>query len=143
MAKRFSLIVLALSSPLMLLSFFWDHPITQWVFAILVMVYPVALMTLGAATRRSRLGPLKWVFASLGAVLVVSAAALLVYGRDSGRFWIGLPAPAAIMFYGLWLIPFVLVSAAYVWTFSTFSVAAEDLKRIRQLGHRHPPDGPR
>ncbi len=133
MAQRIALTLLAVSSPLILLTFVVGTPAGEWLFAVLAMIFPVALITLGAQ-RNGRLGSLAWIFGLLAVILVACAAVMLVWrGQILQAPWFGgLPLTTAVQVYGLFLSPLVLVSLAYAWTFDNQGLRQEDLDDLRR-----------
>ncbi len=133
MARRAALAFLACSSPAMLLIFVAGTPAGEVAFALLAVAFPVALIALGAQ-RRGSLGPLLWPLAVL--LLVLEAAIVAMLALRGGVLtapWLGgLPLATAIQFYGLFLLPLVLVSFAYAWTFERFGLRQEDLDELRR-----------
>ncbi|MCU0235317.1 MAG: hypothetical protein MUE90_14955, partial [Thermoanaerobaculales bacterium] len=87
-----------------------------------------------------RLGGLGPPLALLLVLLEASVAGmLLLRGRVADGPWIGgLPAAAALMVYGLWLAPLVVVALAYALCFDRAGLRTEDLdelaRRFREPG---------
>ncbi len=117
----------------MLLAFVAGTPAGEVLFALLAVAFPVALIALGAQ-RHGSLGPLVWPLATLLFILEVGFAAMLVLrGSIATAPWLGgLPLAAAVQFYGLFLLPLVLVSFAYAWTFERFGLRQKDLDELRR-----------
>jgi hypothetical protein len=111
----------------------------NWAPWLLVVGIPIALgaiMILGAARGREGVGPLKIPFAFVVMVLIIGfGAALALPATESplSKLWLGLPARAAIVIYGVGLLPIIVLPVAYAVTFETQTLAAEDLERIRAL----------
>ncbi len=133
MARRAALAFLACSSPAMLLIFAAGTPAGEVAFALLAVAFPVALIALGAQ-RRGSLGPLLWPLAALLVILEAAIVAMLALrGGVLTWPWLGgLPLATAVQFYGLFLLPLVLVSFAYAWTFERFGLRQEDLDELRR-----------
>jgi hypothetical protein len=134
MARRVSLLFLALASPVVLLSFLIPGPGAEALFAVLAMGYPVALIALAVA-RQGRLGPLG---VPLLVLLIIFegcvVAMLLLRGRVLDGPWFGgLPLAAAFQLYGLWLAPLLLVALIYALTFDRYELPEEELERLRAL----------
>jgi hypothetical protein len=127
------LLFLGVASPLVLVLFLVPGVVAEWVFAVLVMAYPVALIVVAVA-RRGALGPLG--LPLLGLLLFLQACAvgmLALRGRVLDGPWIGgLPAAAAIQLYGLFLGPLLLVALVYALTFDRFELRQEDLDRLEE-----------
>lgn len=115
---------------------------TQWgawcmVVGLATMV--VSLMVLGAArggggVRRLAI-PLAITFvaivAGFGAALVLPAE-----GSDA-RIVLGLPVRAALVLYGVGLVPLIVLPLAYARTFDDMTLREEDLARLRELAAAH------
>jgi hypothetical protein len=52
------------------------------------------------------------------------------------RLFLGLPAGAAIVVYGIGLLPLVILPVAYALTFSAMTLTDADLDRVRAAGAR-------
>jgi len=94
----------------------------------------VSVMVMGAARPGRTLGALGPVF---GAVFVLLAAAfalaLLLPPETAGSaLWLGLPRRAAILIYGIGLLPVVLLPVAYAATFDRVTLSDADLARFRE-----------
>jgi hypothetical protein len=131
--KRAALIFVAASSPLILLSFFLPEPAGPLAFTVLAVAFPVALIGLGAA-RNGRLGPLAAPLLVLLLLLEGCVVGMLVLrGKVLETPWLGgLPLPAAIQIYAMWLLPLGLIALAYALTFDRFSLTEADLRRLRR-----------
>ena len=111
-----------------------------WLLAVAIPVALGAIMILGAARGRMGIGPLKYPFAFVVAVLAVGfCAALALPATESplSKLWLGLPARAAIVIYGIGLLPIVVLPVAYALTFETQTLSAEDVERVRELGREN------
>ena len=132
-AKELALIILTLSSPILLVTFFFDGELAQVVFCFLVMTFPLALMVLGAS-RNGQIGSLKWALAVLWIVLETSVLSILALGLSGRDLWIGaVPLATAVMLCGIWLTPLVLVALAYAWTFSRSGLSPKELEKVRRF----------
>jgi len=108
-----------------------------WLLALGIPLALGAIMILGATRGRRGIGPLGIPFAFVVATLMVGfAAALALPATESAlsRLWLGLPARAAIVIYGIGLLPIVVLPIAYALTFETQTLSAEDVERVRELG---------
>lgn len=134
MARRLSLVFLAVASPLTLLLFAAPWTGAETVFTVLVMAYPVALIAF-AVSRNGRLGPLAIPLLLLLILLEACAVGMLALrGHVPTAPWIGgLPLAAAIQLCGVWLAPLLLVALAYALTFDRYELRQEDLDRLRRL----------
>ena len=95
-----------------------------------------AIMVLGAARGRAGIGSLKIPFAFVVVVLALGFCAALALPATEGplsTLWLGLPARAAIVIYGIGLLPIFVLPVAYAITFETQTLRAEDVERVRAL----------
>jgi hypothetical protein len=92
-------------------------------------------MMLGATRGRSGIGQLKIPFVFVFIVLAVGfGAALAIPAEDpASSLWLGLPLRAAIVIYGIGLLPIIVLPVAYALTFETQTLSAADLERVRAL----------
>jgi hypothetical protein len=107
-----------------------------WLLALGIPVSIGAIMILGAARGRRGIGPLKIPFVFVVVTLAVGFGAALhlppAESADS-TLWLGLPARAAIVIYGIGLFPIILLPVAYALTFESQTLSAEDLEQVRAL----------
>jgi hypothetical protein len=111
-----------------------------WLLALGIPVAVGAIMILGAARGARGVGPLKFPFLFVVAILAVGfCAALALPASESplSRLWLGLPARAAVVIYGVGLLPIVVLPIAYALTFKTQTLSAEDVERVRELGRAY------
>jgi hypothetical protein len=97
-------------------------------------------MILGAARGRMGIGPLKYPFAFVVAVLAIGFCAALALPATEGplsKLWLGLPARAAIVIYGIGLLPIIVLPVAYALTFKTQTLTADDVERVRELAREY------
>ncbi len=114
-----------------------------WLLALGIPLSVGAIMILGAARGERGIGTLKIPFIFVIAVLALGfCAALAMPPTESAtsRLWLGLPARAAIIIYGIGLLPIVVLPVAYALTFKTQTLTAEDVERVRALGERYRAD---
>ena len=86
------------------------------------------------------IGPLKYPFAFVVAVLAIGFCAALAIPATEGpvsKLWLGLPARAAIVIYGIGLLPIIVLPVAYALTFDTQTLNAEDVARVRELAREN------
>ena len=89
-----------------------------------------AMMAIGAA-HNGRLGVL---WAPILLVITIVAGGLLLAWSAPGvgePLWLGLPRRAAIVLYGVGLLPMFVLPMAYALTFDRITLRAEDLARVR------------
>lgn len=104
-----------------------------WCLAMGTAVCMVAMMALGVARDGRGLGRLRLPFALT--LLVVAggfALALLLPPEGPGAaLWLGLPRRAAIVMYGIGLLPLFILPFAYASTFDEMTLSEDDLARVR------------
>ena len=111
-----------------------------WLLALGIPMALGAIMILGAARGRMGIGPLKYPFAFVVAVLAIGFCAALAIPATEGplsKLWLGLPARAAIVIYGIGLLPIIVLPVAYALTFEAQTLNAEDVERVRELGREY------
>ena len=101
-----------------------------------IAVLMVALMILGAVRGDGGVGRLAWAFVFTFVVLVGAFwLALALPPEAAGApLWLGLPRRAAIVLYGVGLLPIFVLPFAYALTFDDRTLREEDLERVRELG---------
>jgi hypothetical protein len=107
-----------------------------WLLALGIPVALGAIMILGAVRGSRGIGPLKFPFAFVVLVLAIGFVAALALPATEGplsKLWLGLPARAAIVIYGVGLLPIIVLPVAYALTFETLTLSAEDLERVRAI----------
>lgn len=99
----------------------------------------VALMALGATRRRGRIGRLAIPFAFTFLVIVGCFGSALALPADgaSARLILGLPVRAALVIYGVGLLPMLVLPLAYALTFDALTLSESDLAQVRALGAQH------
>jgi hypothetical protein len=111
-----------------------------WLLALGIPVALGAIMILGAARGRMGIGPLKYPFAFVVATLMVGFGAALALPATEGplsNLWLGLPARAAIVIYGIGLLPIIVLPVAYALTFESQTLNAEDVERVRTVAREN------
>jgi O-antigen/teichoic acid export membrane protein len=104
-----------------------------WLMAVALPVTMVALMMLGVVRADRRLGRLRAPIAVvLGLVTggFLLALALPAEGPDTA-LWLGLPPRAAVILYGVGLLPLFILPLAYALTFEALTLSEADLARVR------------
>jgi hypothetical protein len=66
-----------------------------------------------------------------------AALALPATEGPLSRLWLGLPARAAMVIYGIGLLPIFVLPIAYALTFETQTLNADDLERVRKLAREN------
>ncbi len=100
----------------------------------------VSLMTLGAVRTGEKLGVLAFAFVFVFAVLMIGfTLALLLPAGDNAatRLFLGLPPRAAIVVYGIGLLPVFVLPLIYAATFEERTLSEQDLERIKAAAAAH------
>jgi hypothetical protein len=108
-----------------------------WAMAIGIAASCVGLMALGAARPGRRLGVLMVPLSFAFVVLVVGFGLALALPDGEGvasPLWAGLPVRAAIILYGIGILPMLVLPLSYALTFRQMTLTAEDVERIRAAG---------
>ena len=109
-----------------------------WCFALGVPGAIVGVMVLGAARgKRGGVGRLIVPMTFVGLALASGfglALGLPADEAESARLIFGLPVRAAIILYGIGLMPIVVLPIAYAMTFETQTLNADDIERVRRAG---------
>ena len=111
-------------------------PWAPWLLALGIPLAIGAIMILGATRGRRGIGPLRMPFAFVVLTLAVgfcAALALPASETPGSDLWLGLPARAAIVIYGVGLLPTIILPIAYALTFESQTLTAEDIERVRAL----------
>jgi hypothetical protein len=111
-----------------------------WLLALGIPISLGAIMILGAARGQKGIGLLKLPFLFVVAVLAIGfCAALVLPATESplAKLWLGLPARAAVVIYGVGLLPIIVLPVAYALTFDTQILSAEDVERVRAMGEKN------
>jgi hypothetical protein len=107
-----------------------------WLLAIGIPAALGGIMALGAARGSAGIGKLKFPFAFVFVVLTAGFCLALGLPANEGvgsTLWLGLPARAAIVIYGIGLLPIVVLPVAYALTFDTQTLNQADIDRVREL----------
>jgi hypothetical protein len=109
-------------------------PWSAWLVVLGTSLALPAVILLGAE-RAGRIGVL-WIPIALCFVVLVAGfgAVLLMPPADPAdpTLWLGLPPRAAIVLYGIGLIPYLIVPVAYALTFESRTLSEADLDRVRE-----------
>jgi hypothetical protein len=144
--RRAALVVLFIGITAIALGYaaaFGSHGTPSWAPWLLALGIPAtlgAIMILGATRGGRGVGSLKIPFAFVILMLVIGFGAALALPATDGplsKLWLGLPARAAIVIYGVGLLPIFVLPIAYALTFETQTLSAEDLERVRKLAHEN------
>ena len=107
-----------------------------WLLAAGMPVAIGAIIALGAAKGNRGIGALKFPIAFVVLVLALGfGAALALPANESAlsKLWLGLPARAAVVIYGVGLLPIIVLPVAYALTFESLTLSAGDVQRVRAL----------
>ena len=106
-----------------------------WLLAIGIPAALGAIMALGATRGTRGLGSLKLPFAFVFVVLATGfclALAIQVTG-NAEPIILGLPIRAAVVIYGIGLLPIIILPVAYAITFDTQTLSEGDIARVREM----------
>lgn len=115
-----------------------------WLLAVGIPAALCAIMALGAARGRAGIGRLKVPFAFVFIVLAAGFCLALGLPADESSasdLWLGLPLRAAIVIYGIGMLPTVVLPVAYALTFDTQTLNQADIDRVRVLAASRIADG--
>lgn len=110
-----------------------------WLLAVGIPAALGGIMALGAARGGAGIGKLKFPFAFVFVVLTAGFCLALGLPANEGvgsALWLGLPVRAAIVIYGIGLLPIVVLPVAYALTFDTQTLTQSDIDRVRELAAR-------
>ena len=107
---------------------------SPWLMALGTALAMVSAMVFGASRRDRPLGPLAWVFAAAFVVIAGGFCLALALAPPPGGepIWLGLPRRAAILIYGIGLLPVFLLPLAYAMTFDQVTLSDADLVSFRR-----------
>lgn len=108
---------------------------SAWVMAVATSCSMIATMTLGAARTGRPLGGLRRVLGPFAAVLLIllgAFAAALLLPAAGEPLLLGLPRRAAIVLYGIGVLPAFILPIAYALTFDELTLSGEDIERVRE-----------
>ncbi len=106
----------------------------QWTFIVGLALMMTAMMVLGAARSGRPMG-LLWLAFGFSFVVLVGGfgiALILPPPTAESTLWFGLPAGAAIVLYGVGLLPLAVLPLAYAFTFDDRSLGKDELARLRK-----------
>ncbi|WP_169307541.1 hypothetical protein [Gemmatimonas aurantiaca] len=93
----------------------------------------MATMVLGAARDGKPLGRLVWPMALVFVLVAGGFLLALTLPSDTvtSTLWLGLPPRAAVVLYGVGLLPLFVLPVAYAFTFDALTLSDEDIARVR------------
>jgi hypothetical protein len=110
-----------------------------WVLLIAVPLAMIAVTALGAARSASAaggLGKLAVPFAAVLLILLGAFAAAVLLPAAAEPLLLGLPRRAAIVLYGVGVLPALILPIAYALTFDDFTLTEEDVERVREAARQ-------
>ena len=133
MAKRLALGFLTVAPFAILVIFFFTPAALSWLFAVVVMSFPNALVTL-AVSRDGRVGRrLRLPLLALFAMLQVGVAGVLAFGASSVNGFFGFPISLHFLLLLIWLGPLCLTTLTYAVTFPELGIDDALLEQLDQL----------
>jgi hypothetical protein len=108
---------------------------TAWALMIGTSTIMLATTELGAVRSDRGVGRLAIPLATMFVVLLVGfSAALTMPAETAGSpLWLGLPPRAAVILYGVGVLPLFVLPIAYALTFQSLTLDEADLERVRQM----------
>lgn len=109
-------------------------PWTAWALMIGTTTIMLATTVLGVIRHRAGVGRLAVPLAAMFLVLLVGFGAVLVMPSEAAatQLWLGLPPRAAVVLYGIGVLPLFVLPIAYAMTFETLTLDEADLERVRR-----------
>lgn len=141
--KRIARLVIILATCAIAIAYgsaFMPNGAPAWAPWLLALGIPSALggvMVLGAVRERGGMGRLAIPFAIAIVILAVGFCLALGLPANEGpgsSLLLGLPLRAAIVVYGIGLMPIIILPVAYALTFETQTLSSEDVERVKELG---------
>ena len=130
--KKLALGFLTVASFAILIIFFIDVRALSWLFAVLVMGFPIALVTM-AVSRDGRLGRLRVPLVVLFAMLQCGVIGVLAFDGSGINGFYGLPLSLHFLLFLIWLGPLGVTTLMYAATFSELGIDDELLARLEQM----------
>ncbi|MBL0173000.1 MAG: hypothetical protein IPP90_20300 [Gemmatimonadaceae bacterium] len=104
-----------------------------WIMSVALPICLMAMMTFGAVRDGRGLGVLIWPIAIV--LVLVTGGFLLALAlppdEPSAALWLGLPKRAAVILYGVGVLPLFVLPFAYALTFDAFTLSDADIARVR------------
>jgi hypothetical protein len=112
-------------------------PWTAWALMIGTSTIMLATTVLGVVRHQAGVGRLAVPLAAMFLVLLVGFGAALVMPAETAQspLWFGLPPRAAVVMYGVGILPLFVLPIAYAMTFESLTLDDADLERVRQARH--------
>ena len=138
--KKLALGFLTVASFAILIIFFIDVRALSWLFAVLVMGFPIALVTM-AVSRDGRLGRSRVPLVALFAMLQCGVIGVLAFDGSGVTGLYGLPLSLHFLLLLIWLGPLSVTTLTYTATFSELGIDDELLGRLEQMRRDRHPEG--
>ena len=106
-----------------------------WCYMIGTSTVMLSTIVLGASRGRGGVGRLAVPFALIYVLLLAGFGAVLMMPPETGAdavLWLGLPRRAAIVLYGIGVLPLFLLPIAYALTFDSMTLSEADLARVAE-----------
>ena len=142
MEKRLALGFLTVASLAILVIFFVELRALSWLFAVLVMGFPIALVTL-AVSRHGRLGRLRVPLVVLFVMLQCGVIGVLASSGSGVSGFYGLPLSLHFLLLLIWLGPLGVTTLTYAAMFSELGIDDELLERMEQMRRDRQTEGDR
>jgi hypothetical protein len=104
-----------------------------WAYMVGTITVMLATIVLGAARREGGVGRLALPFTFIYVLLLAGFGAALALPPETGAdtvLWLGLPRRAAIVLYGIGILPLFLLPLAYAFTFDSMTLREHDLALV-------------
>ncbi len=133
MAKRLALRFLTVAPFAILAIFFFTPAALSWLFAVVVMSFPIALVTL-AVSRDGGLGRrLRLPLLALFAMLQLGVIGVLAFSESGVNGFFGFPISLHFLLLLIWLGPLCVTTITYAVTFSELGIDDALLEQLDQL----------
>jgi len=133
MAKRLALGFLTLGPLVILGMFFFTPAALSWLFAVVVMSFPIALVTL-AVSRDGGVGRrLRFPLLALFAMLQAGVIGVLVFSASGVNGFYGFPLSLHFLLLLIWLGPLCVTTITYAVTFTEFGIDDELLDQLKTM----------
>lgn len=103
-----------------------------WTYLVGMATTMLGMLVLGVARREGGVGRLAAPFLFMYLLLLAGFGLALTLGAEGSgdALWLGMPRRAAIVLYGIGLLPLFILPIAYALTFDSLTLREEDLARI-------------
>ncbi len=114
-----------------------------WLMAVSLPVCLIAMMTFGAVRDGRSVGTLALPIALVFLLVTGGFLAALALPPDdpAADLWFGLPRRAAVILYGVGVLPLFVLPFAYALTFDAFTLSDADIERVRSARQTNLPNG--